>query len=79
MERDPVTGEVAPVIISGGVNIAGIADRILREGQDADTWYLREWAGVNPQTGAPQWYKTVKDPSGKEIRKSQNLMQRQIR
>ncbi|MFY9364994.1 MAG: SusC/RagA family TonB-linked outer membrane protein [Bacteroidales bacterium] len=67
-ERDPVTGEVAPVIISGGVNIAGIADRILREGQDADTWYLREWAGVNPQTGAPQWYKTVKDPSGKEIR-----------
>ncbi len=49
------------MIISGGVNIAGGADRILKLGMDADTWYLREWAGVNPENGKPTWYKTDKD------------------
>lgn len=23
-----------------------------------------EWAGVNPETGAPQWYKHTKDENG---------------
>lgn len=27
----------------------------LEEGYDMNTYYLREWYGVNPQTGAPQW------------------------
>lgn len=67
-QRDPQTGEVAPIIIGDGVGIAGSADRILKEGWDADTWYVREWAGVNPQTGAPQWYKTVTDANGNKTR-----------
>lgn len=46
------------VIIGGGSNIAGGAQRILKLGLDADTWYLREWAGVNPENGKPTWYKT---------------------
>lgn len=49
------------IIISGGLNIAGGADRILKLGLDADTWYMREWAGVNPENGKPTWYKTDKD------------------
>ncbi len=67
-QRDPNTGKVAPIIIGDGVGIAGSADRILREGADADTWYVREWAGVNTETGAPQWYKTVTDANGNKTR-----------
>lgn len=65
---DPNTGEVAPIIIGDGVGIAGSASRILRVGADADTWYIREWAGVNPQNGAAQWYKTVTDANGNKTR-----------
>lgn len=61
-------GNVAPIIGGSGVNIAGAANTILREGADADTWYIQEWAGVNPDNGAPQWYKTVTDANGVKIR-----------
>lgn len=67
-QRDPKTGEVAPIIIGDGVGIAGSAGRILKVGLDADTWYTREWAGVNPETGAPQWYRTVTDANGNKTR-----------
>ncbi len=29
---------------------------LLREGQDFYSYYTRAWAGVNPDTGSPQWY-----------------------
>jgi TonB-linked SusC/RagA family outer membrane protein len=44
--------------IYGPSNIAGGIDCILKPGYSSDTWYTYEWAGVNPETGAPQWYKT---------------------
>lgn len=25
------------------------------EGRDIDSWYMRKWAGVNPENGNPQW------------------------
>ena len=28
----------------------------VKEGQDIYTWYLREWAGVDPENGDPLWY-----------------------
>lgn len=28
----------------------------VKEGQDVYTWYLREWAGVDPANGDPLWY-----------------------
>ncbi len=36
------------------------------EGDDMYTFKLREWAGVNPKTGQPQWYKNkeIKDANG---------------
>ena len=58
-QKDPVTGEVPPIIIGGGSGISGEANRILKVGYSADTWYLTEWAGVDPQDGSPTWYKTV--------------------
>lgn len=73
--RDATTGEVAPIIKGDGVGIAGSANKILREGADADTWWLKEWAGVNPDDGSPLWYtgQMVKDADGNEVReKSSN-------
>ena len=49
------------VIIGGGLNIAGSAQRILSPGLDADTWYIPEWAGVDTETGAPMWYTTAEN------------------
>jgi TonB-linked SusC/RagA family outer membrane protein len=51
---------VKPVIIGDGSNIAGSAQRVLEIGYPVDTYYLKEWAGVNPENGAPMWYKDVK-------------------
>ena len=55
-ERD-ASGNVPDIVIGSGVNIAGSGNRILREGIDANTWFIPLWAGVNPETGAPQWYR----------------------
>lgn len=54
----------AQIIVGDGIGIAGSASRLLKPGYDSDTWYIREWAGVNPDNGAPQWYKTVKNADG---------------
>ncbi|MDR3218451.1 MAG: TonB-dependent receptor [Dysgonamonadaceae bacterium] len=50
---------------SYGVNIAGSISRILLPDHSVDTFYGREWGGVNPEDGAPQWYKT--DDSGARV------------
>ncbi len=39
-------------------------DYVWREGSSRYTWYMREFAGVNHETGAAQWYKDVKDKDG---------------
>jgi TonB-linked SusC/RagA family outer membrane protein len=44
---------------------AGSINRILKPGYSIDTWYTREWAGVNPENGAPQWYAT--DENGARV------------
>jgi TonB-linked SusC/RagA family outer membrane protein len=38
--------------------ISGSVSRKLLPGYSSDAYFTREWAGVNPETGAPQWYKT---------------------
>lgn len=40
-----------PIIISDGTSIAGTAKRVLQPGYPCDTYYLKEWAGVNPKMG----------------------------
>ena len=37
---------------------------VRREGLDYQTFYLREWAGVDPANGDPLWYKNTKNADG---------------
>ena len=52
---------VKPVLISDGTTIAGTAQRILEIGEPVDTYYMKEWAGVNKKDGRPMWYTTDKN------------------
>lgn len=60
------TYSVKPVITGDNLGIAGSANRILDIGSPVDTYYVPEWAGVNPENGAPMWYKVVRDENGNE-------------
>ncbi len=46
------------IIIATGSGVQDYGNKILRPGMDADTWYLTEWAGVDPETGQAQWFTT---------------------
>lgn len=41
--------------------LAGDVYKTTREGLPAAAWYMRTWAGVDPQTGAPTWYVNGRD------------------
>lgn len=58
---------VRPIIISDGLGIAGSAQRMLEPGRPIDTYYLKEWAGVNPENGLPTWYVVERDDDGNEL------------
>ena len=40
-------------------------NRIVEVGEDIDTWFMRKWAGVNPEDGTPLWERV--DPNTGEI------------
>ena len=44
-------------------------EQIVREGYDIYTWYMPEWAGVDPENGDPLWwdYEEAVDESGKTL------------
>ena len=48
-----------------GDGFAGSANTLLKPGLSSDTYYLREWAGVDPANGAPLWYTT--DANGQRV------------
>lgn len=53
-------------IIGGGGNdtsISGAAEKVLKVGKSTDRYYLREWAGVDTETGAPLWFKNTEEGS----------------
>ncbi|WP_231389886.1 SusC/RagA family TonB-linked outer membrane protein [Sphingobacterium pedocola] len=58
---------IRPVIIGDGLGIAGSAQRVLEPGLPVDTYYLKEWAGVNTDNGAPMWYQVERDSDGNEV------------
>lgn len=49
--------------LAGGEPVLAGNQRII-EGKDLRTWYLRKWAGVDPETGRPLWEKEVTDSEG---------------
>ena len=40
---------------------ASSVNQQVKEGQDIYSWYLKEWAGVDPENGDPLWYKIDED------------------
>ena len=65
-QYDPSGQYIAkPVIIGDGSGIAGSATRILEIGSPIDTYYMPQWAGVDPEDGRPLWYKEGTD--GKKV------------
>lgn len=50
-------------LYGGAPQINGL--RRFEEGRDMDDLYMAEWAGVDPETGSPQWYTT--DEDGKRV------------
>jgi len=60
------TYSAKPIIRGDNSNIAGSASRILEVGLPIDTYYMREWAGVDPANGLPLWYKVTRDANGNE-------------
>lgn len=50
-------------LYGGMPQISGL--RRFEEGRDMDDLWMAEWAGVDPETGAPQWYAT--DKEGKRV------------
>lgn len=51
-------GDQPEIIVESGSGVIDHANLLLKPGMDMDTWYLTEWAGVDAQTGQPQWYMT---------------------
>ena len=69
LNRNKVTelyGDKQEIIVGDGSGIAGSAEKLLKPGLDVDTWYLAEWAGVDPETGQATWYKT--DENGERVK-----------
>jgi TonB-linked SusC/RagA family outer membrane protein len=59
-----------PIIRGDDLGIAGSASRILQIGLPIDTYYMREWAGVDPENGLPLWYKVTRDANGNETERT---------
>lgn len=44
-----------------------IGNKIIHEGWDMNTLYLRKWVGVNPENGDPLWEKVMTQENGTEV------------
>lgn len=55
--------------LKDGVDIPA-GNKRYSEGRDIDSWYMRKWAGVNPENGAPQW--EILNPETGEVTLSSN-------
>lgn len=41
-----------------------VGNQRIEEGEDLRTWYMRKWAGVDPETGDPLWEREILDAEG---------------
>lgn len=61
-------GDKQQIIVGDGSGISGSASKLLTPGKDVDSWYLTEWAGVDPENGKPQWFTT--NAAGERVKTS---------
>jgi len=54
----PVDGDGNPITITTGTRYIAV------EGYAVNTWYMRSWAGVDPDNGDPLWLKDIVDADG---------------
>lgn len=47
--------------------------RIIRVGEDLNSWYMRKWAGVDPANGDPLWEVVTTDPNGERMVSTTNV------
>lgn len=52
--------------LNNGEDVLNGLQRIM-EGNELRTWYMRKWAGVDPDNGDPLWIKQEKDKNGNVI------------
>jgi hypothetical protein len=64
-------GDRQEIIVGDGSGAAGSASKLLKPGTDVDSWYLTEWAGVDPTNGKPQWFTT--NASGERVKTNDYL------
>lgn len=53
------------LVLDDGKDIIS-GSRIIRVGEDLNSWYLRKWAGVDPANGDPLWEVITTDANGDE-------------
>jgi TonB-linked SusC/RagA family outer membrane protein len=54
----PVDGDGNPITITTATRYIAV------EGYAVNTWYMRSWAGVNPENGNPMWWRNIVDAEG---------------
>jgi TonB-linked SusC/RagA family outer membrane protein len=59
-------GDKQEIIVSDRSGVEGAAKKLLKPGYDVDSWFLTEWAGVDPENGKPQWFTT--NASGERVK-----------
>lgn len=65
---DELYGGQEQMIIDTGSGVVDNGNKILKPGLDADSWYMTEWAGVDPETGKAQWFTT--NENGERVKTS---------
>lgn len=56
------------VVLDGSQTEIADGSQIRKVGESYRTFYLIEFAGINPETGAPQFYTNEKDANGKYVK-----------
>lgn len=64
--RNKITRLPQPEILTGSIGQFGNTKKMVEGGSVYD-FYIKEWAGVNPENGKAMWYKDVLDDQGRVI------------
>ncbi|MEG2098304.1 MAG: TonB-dependent receptor [Mucinivorans sp.] len=63
-QKNKVLALPESAMLTGGMSNPGSESKWLKVGESSYSWYMREWAGVDPKDGAPMWWKDLTDKDG---------------